>query len=195
MSDTTVAILGVIAGFITAFLAEPVKIYFQNRARFSNLRMGLYKEMCNNYVTCKSFLEGVQKERDALSKEDAEQKEKVTLEGHIWSIKTGLRTECYQQAITTDVYLFYQLPEANLINFIHNAMSAILLSTNSEFTARHSVSLGDLITWCNGYVEFIFNAAYAGDLDQKALKETFGLSRYKELLEKGREVSNQAKKK
>lgn len=50
-------IVGTIAGFITAFLAEPVKVYFSGLAARRHLRAALYREMAHLYTGWKGLLE------------------------------------------------------------------------------------------------------------------------------------------
>ena len=47
--------IATISGFIIAFFAEPLKTYFQNRAKLKNLRIALYKEILYNYSSLKTI--------------------------------------------------------------------------------------------------------------------------------------------
>ncbi len=42
-------LVGTISGFIIAFLAEPVKTFFENRNKKNRLRKSLYREICYLY--------------------------------------------------------------------------------------------------------------------------------------------------
>jgi hypothetical protein len=41
MDDTLKIIIGTLSGFVIAFFAEPIKIFFQNRARINNIRLAV----------------------------------------------------------------------------------------------------------------------------------------------------------
>ncbi|HEY3312154.1 MAG TPA: hypothetical protein VGK00_10995, partial [Anaerolineales bacterium] len=61
MDDTTKTILGMLSAFIIAFmssfLAEPVKAWFESRRKREQLRLALYKEMYYSYFQLTSHLE------------------------------------------------------------------------------------------------------------------------------------------
>ena len=44
MDETTKVLIGTISGFLIAFFAEPIKIYFSNNFKKRNIRLALYKE-------------------------------------------------------------------------------------------------------------------------------------------------------
>ena len=51
--------IGTVAGFVIAFFAEPVKIYFQNASKKKSLRLALYGELINNFMSLRFFLNGL----------------------------------------------------------------------------------------------------------------------------------------
>jgi hypothetical protein len=63
MDDVTKIIIATISGFIVAFFAEPVKLYFQNKQRRDVFRFALYAEIYNNYRLLSTFIK-VYKEND-----------------------------------------------------------------------------------------------------------------------------------
>ena len=117
MSDTTMTIIGMIAAFITAsvtaFFAEPTKLYFQNRARLNNLRLALYKEMVYNFLWLDFVERGNWDEQS-----DASVTSVIEIEGNT-------RRECYEQAITSQLDAFYQLKEAILFNDIYATLGNV----------------------------------------------------------------------
>ena len=93
-----VAVMGVLAGFITSFFAEPVKIYFQKRARLKDLKEGLYKEMWHNFTICSTVMQ--------LSSEKPERQKGSTLRNFF---EMEIKTEYYQYTMKNELALFYQL--------------------------------------------------------------------------------------
>jgi hypothetical protein len=111
MDETIKIIIATLSGFVIAFFAEPVKIYFQNSAKLEDLRIALYKEMEMNFF----ILDKVSKVEYSLSKWRSEFSE------------FSLRIECYKHAVENEVSLFYQLNEANTINILQgNFISQII---------------------------------------------------------------------
>ena len=49
MDNTTLTILGMLAAFITAFLAEPIKNSIENKNKLNKLKLAIYKELIMNY--------------------------------------------------------------------------------------------------------------------------------------------------
>src|SRR3989304_291447 len=117
MSDTTVTIIGMIAAFLTAILAEPAKNYFQNMGKLHNLRIALYKEMVHNYNILRRFV---------LDDFGSEFPPGEYLARH------ALRTECYKNAIQNELSLFYQLDEANLINSLQGTLMGQIITLSSD---------------------------------------------------------------
>ena len=49
-------LISIFTGFVTAFLAEPVKVYFTNRAKKDNMKKALYGEIISIYNSLFAFL-------------------------------------------------------------------------------------------------------------------------------------------
>ncbi len=98
-------IIGTISGFIVAFLAEPVKTYFEARRKKTQLRRALYGEILSMYVSMCDFLSFLH--GDAL-----------TEERFMRNIQRCIMFDCYNYA-KTDPTTFYQLREATIINSIY----------------------------------------------------------------------------
>jgi len=100
MDNTTLTILGMIAAFITAsvtaFLAEPVKTYFAERAKLQNIRLSLYKEIAQNFFMVESNLS----KNESIS----------PLSEHAISIK------CYKNVIENNVGEYYRLDDLLVID-------------------------------------------------------------------------------
>ena len=115
MDATLQVIIATLSGFIVAFLADPVKSFFQNNARRSRLRNALYGEIASNYACLENS------PSLTPSKEFAHQVTTALAEG----FATGLRTECYRGALSQETLLFYELPEAPYINLIYSHVDSI----------------------------------------------------------------------
>jgi hypothetical protein len=57
MDETIKVLIGTVSGFVIAFFAEPVKVFFQNRTGKQILRVALYKEILSNYWFLSTYLE------------------------------------------------------------------------------------------------------------------------------------------
>jgi len=102
MDEATKLLIGTLSGFAIAFLAEPVKIYFENRSKLQHLKTGLYKELLFNYIICTSA--GDYPDR-VYSADAVEQ-------------LSSVMDDCYKNALKNDMHLFYQLADANSISLL-----------------------------------------------------------------------------
>jgi hypothetical protein len=98
-------IIGTLSGFIVAFLAEPVKTYFETHRKKTQLRRALYGEILSVYVSMYDFLSFLHGEA-------------LTEERFMRNIQRCVMFDCYNYA-KTDPTTFYQLPEATIINTIY----------------------------------------------------------------------------
>jgi hypothetical protein len=173
MSETTVTVIGMIVAFLTAFLAEPVKSYFQNRAKLHNLRNALYKELIYNYVALSQYIE---QQRAGRGVDYGE------LTQHL------IRTECYKNALQNELSLFYQLDEANRINLFHGSLTRIIASASSEIedsTLSHfAVSLA-----CNGFLKLFESGIYKGSIDKNTVRQLLSKTAYQEIMARGKVVT------
>jgi len=120
MDEATKILIGTISGFLIAFLAEPIKIHFQNQAKSRNLRIAIYKEIFFNYSLIKWHFEN-----DSIHN--------YTEEG-----KYLLQTECYKYAINQELSLFYQLNEAISVNAIYGYYMALSDVMNDQSLSNES---------------------------------------------------------
>lgn len=123
------AIISVLAGFITAFYAEPFKIYFTNKSKINNLRKALYSEIVVIYDRLFHYLIAV--EGKGLDIDIA----KV--------VNTDF--DCYKYA-KSDPSLFYRLEEAVMINQFYNNVHLLKqedTETNTE--SKKSIQVAKLV--------------------------------------------------
>ena len=120
-------LISVFSGFITAFLAEPIKVFFTNRAEVSNLRRSIYGEIVSTYNSFTNFL---------ISVED--RGVRIPLSNAVNS-----DFDCYKYAKSHPT-LFYKLREASIVNQIYNNI-LLLKQQESELDIERSKALTKLI--------------------------------------------------
>ncbi|MGA7192876.1 MAG: hypothetical protein WBW94_04530 [Anaerolineales bacterium] len=155
-NNTLNVIIGTLSGFIIAFLAEPVKIYFQNRSRKENIQSAIYGEMFHNYVTLKSFV------AETNTAEDIEKFTKF--------FKYSVRTECYKFALSQETALFYQLTESTPIN----GMYAFLLGVLDFSTEEKNKKQFDPEQLASQYLEAFSSAVEIRIIKKNILQKSIG---------------------
>lgn len=175
MNETMTVLIGTISGFIIAFLAEPVKTYFQNRAKLRNLRIALYKELLNNYYALTHFT--VESLSDFFPPE--------------YMARHELRTECYKQTLQNDISLFYQLVEANATNVLYSQIDKIMSLTSdltTTFGKRGLKKVPPVYTQFSGTFKYMFvTGFYARTFDARILKSLVKPEQYQEIMRRGKE--------
>ena len=111
MSDTAVAILGVVVGFITAFFAEPVKNYFAERRRLEYIRLSLYKEIIGNFFSLMSL------PKDFLA-------EYLVVDKHLLISVTN---KYYNYVIENRIEDYYRLDDTMMIDVLYKYINLMLL--------------------------------------------------------------------
>src|SRR5262245_21877143 len=109
-------LIGTVSGFLIAFLAEPIKTYFTNRAKIDSLRIAIYREIAANYLLIHSLKE---RYRGPKGMED-----KAGTGGNF--IIDNLHQECYKHIIKENPVEFYQLEESDTINLIYARTNALI---------------------------------------------------------------------
>lgn len=162
MTETTQIIIATLSGFIIAFFAEPVKNYFANRSKLRNLKIALYKELCNNYSTLNSNT-------------------RLDLVPTMLFYQSALRTECYEHALEHEISLFYQLDEASMINSLQGdairaiqSLSKYVLSLPNEEYKERQASLTEQFQNLTGIYLTVFNrASNEGGLDGNLINKLY----------------------
>ncbi|MDD2466036.1 MAG: hypothetical protein PHI97_18720 [Desulfobulbus sp.] len=104
-------VIGTIAGFVTAFLAEPVKTYFVQRANKKILREALYREMAHLYSGWKGLMTLIEEGQ-------------INPNQLIHNIPIVSRADCYTYAKTMPV-VYYALPEAAAIDVLYSNFNLV----------------------------------------------------------------------
>jgi hypothetical protein len=173
MDETTKVIIATISGFVIAFFAEPVKNYFENKAKLRNLKIALYKEILYNYGSLKSL---------ELSTN--------SMPFIRYMGEFALRTECYKNAIQNEVSLFYQLEETNAINTLHNGYLNLMKDMRRGYgeQATDELIIEKFVELSNSYRERVAVEFYRGNLDKEVLKGLGTKNHYQNLIKQGKEI-------
>lgn len=109
-------LIGTISGFIIAFLAEPIKTFFTNRAKIQAIREAIYREIASNYL----LLRSTKQQHSRPNTPDTH-----NLVG-IEYVISNLHQECFQHIIKENPIDFYQLKEAPAISHIYFKLFAFI---------------------------------------------------------------------
>jgi hypothetical protein len=155
-------IVGTIAGFITAFLAEPVRMYLSGLVARKQLREALYKEMAALYVNWKGFADYVS-ERKIPPEKLTDNVENLNL------------MDCYRYAKTRPID-FYSLSEAVAIDRVYK---------NFDLIGREGVTSfpGQRVRYLYDALKAFENHLQGGSFDQQLLLRMAD-ARKQEILEK-----------
>lgn len=145
MDGTLKIMIGTISGFVIAFLAEPVKIFFQNQQKIKKLRIALYKELMQNQSILKLLA------TKEIGKDD------FAVVGQYL-----LLNNCYKYVISQEVALFYQLKEARLFNSTNKIVDKLIGFTTEDIESRWD----DIFEYSKAYLDVIKDG-----LDYKTLVE------------------------
>jgi hypothetical protein len=173
MDETIKIIIGTVSGFLIAFLAEPIKIYFQNASKKKSLRLALYSELINNFMNLRFFLGGL----------DRSSKDRVA-EAYSKLSKLILKVDVYGFAISQELYLFYQLKEANLFAQTYAIASTIIGWIESG--KREERILEEAIK----YLLLTKAGIEEGDLNRRTIDRIFGKGVAKKLVNIAESISN-----
>jgi hypothetical protein len=183
MSETTVTVIGMVVAFITAsittFFAEPIKDFFQTKAKIRVLRIALYKELVHNYFS--------------LSNIDRNPSNITTAE---FVARSSLRNECYNHALQNELSVFYQLDEASVINSLYNQINTIVhfsgeLHKLFSDEVRNKASDPAFVAFMNFVDNFrdgFVSEVYIKTFDVDLLKRLVKADLLQEIMKKGKEV-------
>jgi hypothetical protein len=174
MDETLKIIIGTVSGFLIAFLAEPVKIYFQGASKKKSLRLALYSELINNFMSLHFFWSDLDR-----SSEDRVSEAYSKLSTLI------LKVDVYRFAISQELYLFYQLKEHSLFTQTHAIASTIKgwIDSGKEEERVVEEAIKYLLLTKAGIEE--------GDLDRRTIDRTFGKGTAKNIVNLVESISNQ----
>jgi hypothetical protein len=182
MNETTTAILitilGMLAAFSLAFILEPLKSYFLHKSQLNDLRVGLYREMWNNYFQCSSLIPSVEK---GLEKDT---RWIVELQIYMRMLPDPFHTEFYEYAINSELALFSKLPESPHLHGLYDSID--VLRVRSE--ARDKDEITRLAQY---YCDNFAHEYYLGLLDQKCMRSIIHESELPELEERVKRVKKE----
>lgn len=189
MDQTTITVLGMIAAFITAsvtaFLAEPVKMYFQDRSSRKYLTLALYKELLHNYFLLEHVLD--------YSEEDSGiSRDTMNILGEF-----NLRTECYRQAVSDQLQMFYRLEEAAEFNEVYSMLAlAIQLPSmpgreSEDGTAEERTSSRLIARASRDFINSVARYFYSGKFNKVVLARLVSTTKYVRIMNRGQYVTQQ----
>jgi hypothetical protein len=165
--------IGTLSGFIVAFFAEPVKLFFQNRAKKENLRRALYHEMICNYYLIKEFVDEAVRENLNADPDEKDTK----LDKFFSSLREGsdfmIRMECFQYTVQNENFTLYQLRDASLINSIYGRLKGISTWLIVEDSPKKRSKLESLI---KDYLSQMDDGLKYGMFDAKTVRKILGCS-------------------
>jgi len=195
MDETTKIIIGTLSGFIIAFLAEPVKIHFQNLNKLNRLRKALYKELHFNYLLCRNMA----KKRGLKTPPT-----RGNLKAYIEMCIEDTKSQYYEQTIHSELDMFYQIEESTTIHNLHGSLKFLERRAKTKWineladikNAANETSkasgIGFAINeiaevaeeWCESYVSFY----HLKKLDKRILKKIANGEDYKEVISTGKQA-------
>jgi|GEM_PF-2484809 len=175
--ETLKIIIATVSGFIFAFFAEPVKIYFQNRNKIQNLRLALYKEIYHNYMLLRDYVQR------------AGHNEDFQAENLLLFLPKLCRTECYKQAMIQDPSFFYQLKEATMINTLYIDLAVIV----EQPTLKDGSGI-NIIDWVASYLDTVNGEIEFGSFDKKLMSKIATKNVFDEMRKNGQALKKLVKK-
>lgn len=127
MDEVIKIIIATISGFIVAFFAEPIKLYFQNEHKKKVFQLALYGEISHNYRLLSAFLK-------VYINEDDPNQVKGFFEG---TSKDSVRIDCYSRLSSQFPETYYQLKEATIINTLYAYLVSV---TNPAIYSQNDVT-------------------------------------------------------
>lgn len=175
MDETTKILIGTLSGFVIAFFAEPVKIYFQNSAKLKYLMLGLYKEMWSNFTVLNAIANAETTQTTPKRTASVQYRARVAL------IKTMIRTEFYQQTLKENLHSFYRMKEALCIHQLY-AIIPMLLEYMDDDTLDEKGRLNMMSTASNTYVTRFLKSIADKSLNKALLQRIMSKKEFKEVI-------------
>lgn len=171
MDESLKVAIATISGFLIAFFAEPVKIYFQQKARKESIRRALYHELYFNYETFRKFAD---KQEGEFTKKE--------LHKFVFNAKYSTHLEAYQYYLSHDLDLYYQLAEAMTLNWLYAIVNRLLDNVRARFESKDDpvIVLNEIKTYLGAYKD----AIDTGKLNKQLLIKIIGKDKYKFIQEK-----------
>lgn len=192
MEATAVAILGVIAGFIAAFFAEPVKTHFENSAKRKNLKTALYKELIDNYEFLVGY--GTEISESGLKAKDPIEFYRLVRDSSPYMF----RMDVYEHALSDSWSIFYQLQEASTFKMTYYYLKAAIDFADEldkgQTTSSSRVSIESVQDAGKRFMEAVETSFYANGFKKKMLKRLAYPALYDIILGNGKIVSQRDKR-
>ena len=171
MDESLKVAIATISGFLIAFFAEPVKIYFQQWARKKGVQRALYHELYFNYDSLRRFVDN---QRGEFTKKD--------LHKFVFNAKYATHLDAYQYYTSHDIDLFYQLVEATDFNWLYALLNRLLDNLGARFESKDDPII--VFNEIKNYLRSYKDAIDTGRLDKKLLVSIVGKETIKSIQEK-----------
>ena len=171
MDETLKVTIATISGFLIAFFAEPIKIYFQQRARKQAIRRALCHELYFNYESFRKFTD----------KQDGEFT-KNELQKFVFNAKYATHVEAHKYYLTHDLDLYYQLGEVATINWLYALLNRLLDNLTSRYESKEIPTI--VLNEIKNYIGAYRDAIDTGKLNKQLLINIIGNDNYKFIQEK-----------
>jgi len=154
MDDVIKIIIATISGFVVAFFAEPIKLYFQNKHQKRIFELALYGEIAHNYRLLSAFLK--------VYREDNPNQVKGFFEG---AGKDSVRTDCYSRLSSQSPEIYYQLKESTIINTLY---AYLVTAIDPETHSKNDVAKFHLSV--ESFVLIVEEHVARNELNQRIMK-------------------------
>jgi hypothetical protein len=168
MDETTKVIIATISGFVIAFFAEPVKTWFQDRAKVNELRLALYNEILMNYEFLDNILNKIPS-KDEISNLPT------------FTVNYFVQIDCYKYAISQEIKTFYRLRESAYVSGVYKDLVALIDISEKNQNGVIGSTMQSLV---GGYIDVVEGGIRSGNLDKEIASKFLGKKELKEILSK-----------
>lgn len=194
MDETMKIIFGTLSGFIIAFLAEPIKIYFQNINKLNQSRKALYKELYFNFQLCRN----IARKRGLKTPPT-----RGNLKAYIDMCVEDVKSQYYEQVIHSNLDTFYQFEESTALHNLHGGLkflerraktkwindlaAAKSVANETSKTSGIEFAINELSKVAEEWYEDYMSYYHLGKLDKRMLKKIANNEDYKEIMSKAKQ--------
>lgn len=171
MDNATLTVLGMIAAFVTAFLAEPVKIYFETKRKESDFRKALYGELLENYHLFMWSFRNTDKFQESALHTTSEM----------------VSNEVYKQIRQNEFVLYFKMYDSSSITMLNSIINKSIKISGTKKSESTKLKIYQLNAWA--FVEAMSFFVYKGYLERKIIKNLLNVEEYLEFLEIGNKVN------
>lgn len=159
-----------ITASVTAFLAEPIKAYFENKRIEDNIRKALYAELLDNFHHLLWNVEKMDKFQESA-----------------WETSARLvHNECYMHVREKDIVSYFKMYDSAAITLLNDTINRTIEIYLEKKSKKQKTILYRLSV--QNFVESLSFVVYNGYLDRKIIKAFLHEEDYLRLIEIGKKV-------